>query len=69
TTWMQEIFSLILSEGDLTPVLTLQGFGRILWLEAKQNDQLVTKLSSPRAFLSHKPYQFMPSTFFSSKAK
>ncbi|KAM9436423.1 sulfotransferase 2B1-like isoform 2-T2 [Clarias gariepinus] len=69
TTWMQEILSLILSEGDLTPVLTLQSFERIPWLEAKENDQLVAKLSSPRAFISHMPYQLMPSTFFSSKAK
>ncbi|KAM9436428.1 sulfotransferase 2B1-like isoform 3-T3 [Clarias gariepinus] len=69
TTWMQEILSLILSEGDLTPVLTLQNFEKIPWLEAKENDQLVAKLSSPRAFISHMPYQLMPSTFFSSKAK
>ncbi|KAF5907168.1 sulfotransferase family cytosolic 2B member 1-like isoform X1, partial [Clarias magur] len=69
TTWLQEIFSLIVSEGDLTPVLTLQGFKRIPWLEAKQNETFVANLSSPRAFMSHMPYELMPSTFFSSKAK
>ncbi|KAF4076018.1 hypothetical protein AMELA_G00225540 [Ameiurus melas] len=69
TTWMQEILPLVLSGGDLTPVLTLQNNVRVPWLEAKLTAQVVPKLSAPRAFVSHMRYDLMPSTFFSSKAK
>ncbi|XP_027026370.1 sulfotransferase 2B1-like isoform X2 [Tachysurus fulvidraco] len=69
TTWMQEILPLILTGGDLTPVLTLQGYERVPWLEEVRSLQVVRKLSAPRTLLSHMPYHLMPPTFFSSKAK
>ncbi|XP_053467665.1 sulfotransferase 2B1-like [Ictalurus furcatus] len=69
TTWMQEILPLVLSGGDLTPVLTLQSYERVPWLEEGRAAQVVAKLSAPRPFISHMPYHLMPATFFSSKAK
>ncbi|XP_058232312.1 sulfotransferase 2B1-like isoform X2 [Hemibagrus wyckioides] len=69
TTWMQEILPLILSGGDLTPVLTLECYERAPWLGAVHATKVVGKLSAPRPFVSHMPYHLMPSTFFSSKAK
>ncbi|GAA6112028.1 sulfotransferase 2B1-like isoform X1, partial [Tachysurus ichikawai] len=66
---MQEILPLILTGGDLTPVLTLQGYERVPWLEEVRSAQVVCKLSAPRTLTSHMPYHLMPSTFFSSKAK
>ncbi|KAB5513302.1 hypothetical protein PHYPO_G00249660 [Pangasianodon hypophthalmus] len=69
TTWMQEILPLLLNGGDLTPVLTLQGYERAPWLEDVRAAQVVAKLSAPRAFISHMPYHLMPFTFFRSKAK
>ncbi|MCJ8745523.1 hypothetical protein PDJAM_G00131200 [Pangasius djambal] len=69
TTWMQEILPLLLNGGDLTPVLTLQAYERVPWLEEVRAAQVVAKLSAPRAFISHMPYHLMPLTFFHSKAK
>ncbi|KAK3541266.1 hypothetical protein QTP86_019405 [Hemibagrus guttatus] len=69
TTWMQEILPLILSGGDVTPVLTIQSYERTPWLEEVHATKFVGKLSAPRPLVSHMPYHLMPSTFFSSKAK
>ncbi|KAK3515256.1 hypothetical protein QTP70_013019 [Hemibagrus guttatus] len=69
TAWMQEILPLILSGGDVTPVLTIPSYERAPWLEEVRATKFVGKLSAPRPLVSHMPYHLMPSTFFSSKAK
>ncbi|XP_077577966.1 sulfotransferase family 2, cytosolic sulfotransferase 3 isoform X2 [Stigmatopora nigra] len=69
TTWMQEILPLVLSEGDLTPIQTIPNWDRVPWLEEKRLKEVVHKLSSPRALVTHFPFRLMPQSFFSSKAK
>ncbi|KAK3515336.1 hypothetical protein QTP70_017191, partial [Hemibagrus guttatus] len=69
TTWMQEIFPLLLNGGDFTPVLTIPNWDRVPWFDGSRVLIITDKLSAPRAFVSHMPYHLMPSSFFSSKAK
>ncbi|XP_063054320.1 sulfotransferase 2B1-like [Engraulis encrasicolus] len=69
TTWMQEILPLILNGGDLTPVKTIPNWDRVPWLEETRAAQVMDNLSSPRLMVSHMPYNLMPASFFSSKAK
>ncbi|XP_057691514.1 sulfotransferase family 2, cytosolic sulfotransferase 3 isoform X2 [Corythoichthys intestinalis] len=69
TIWMQEILPLVLSEGDLTPIQTIPNWDRVPWLEEKRLKEVVDQLSSPRALVTHFPFQLMPQSFFSSKAK
>ncbi|KAI5611996.1 sulfotransferase family 2, cytosolic sulfotransferase 3 [Silurus asotus] len=69
TTWMQEILPLLLNGGDLTSVLTVPNWDRVPWLEETHAAKVMDKLTAPRAFVTHMPYNLMPSTFFSSTAK
>ncbi|XP_037641279.1 sulfotransferase family 2, cytosolic sulfotransferase 3 [Sebastes umbrosus] len=69
TIWMQEILPLLLNEGDLTPIQTIPNWDRVPWLEEKRLALVVDQLTSPRAMVTHFPYQFMPPSFHSSKAK
>uniref|UniRef100_A0A667Y1Y7 Sulfotransferase n=1 Tax=Myripristis murdjan TaxID=586833 RepID=A0A667Y1Y7_9TELE len=69
TTWMQEIIPLVLNGGDLTPVQTIPNWDRVPWLEETRTALVVDHLTSPRALATHLPYQLMPASFFSSKAK
>ncbi|KAL2084470.1 hypothetical protein ACEWY4_019988 [Coilia grayii] len=69
TTWMQEILPLILNGGDLTPVQTIPNWARVPWLEETRAAQVMDKLTPPRLMVSHMPYDLMPPSFFSSKAK
>ncbi|XP_061529893.1 sulfotransferase family 2, cytosolic sulfotransferase 3 isoform X3 [Phycodurus eques] len=69
TIWMQELLPLVLSGGDLTPIQTIPNWDRVPWLEEKRLKVVVDQLSSPRALVTHFPYQLMPQSFFSSKAK
>ncbi|XP_019220618.1 sulfotransferase family cytosolic 2B member 1 isoform X2 [Oreochromis niloticus] len=69
TIWMQEILPLVLNGGDLTPIHTIPNWERVPWLEEKQLARVVAKLASPRALVSHLPYNFMPPSFCTSKAK
>ncbi|XP_077455606.1 sulfotransferase family 2, cytosolic sulfotransferase 3 isoform X2 [Stigmatopora argus] len=66
---MQEILPLVLSEGDLTPIQTIPNWDRVPWLEENRLKEVVHQLSSPRALVTHFPFQLMPQSFFSSKAK
>lgn len=66
---MQEILPLVLSGGDLTPVQTAVNWDRVPWLEEKRLAQVVDKLASPRALVTHFQYSFMPPSFRTSKAK
>ncbi|XP_028281407.1 sulfotransferase family cytosolic 2B member 1-like isoform X1 [Parambassis ranga] len=69
TIWMQEILPLLLNGGDLTPVLTIPNWDRVPWLEETRMALVVDQLPSPRAFVTHFPYQLLPASFHTSKAK
>ncbi|KAK5621883.1 hypothetical protein CRENBAI_003574 [Crenichthys baileyi] len=69
TVWMQEILPLVLNGGDLTPIHTIRNHDRVPWLEFKRLAEIVDKLTSPRALVTHLPYNLMPLSFHASKAK
>lgn len=69
TIWMQEILPLLLNGGDLTPIHTIPNWDRVPWLEEKRLEVVVDQLKSPRAFVTHFPYNLMPPSFHTSKAK
>ncbi|KAM4633889.1 sulfotransferase 2B1-like isoform 2-T3 [Polymixia lowei] len=69
TTWMQEILPLMLNGGDLTPVKTIPNWDRVPWLEETRTALVVDRLTSPRAMVTHLPYNLMPTSFYNSKAK
>ncbi|XP_068999392.1 sulfotransferase family 2, cytosolic sulfotransferase 3 isoform X2 [Embiotoca jacksoni] len=69
TIWMQEILPLVLNGGDLTPVHTIPNWDRVPWLEEKRLMEVVDKLVSPRALVTHFPFNLMPPSFCTSKAK
>lgn len=59
----------MLNGGDLTPIQTIPNWDRVPWLEEKRLAVVVDQLTSPRAMVTHFPYQLMPPSFHSSKAK
>lgn len=69
TIWMQEILPLVLNGGDLTPLHTVVNWDRVPWLEETRLAEIVDKLTSPRALVTHFPYSLMPTSFHTSKAK
>ncbi|XP_054638704.1 sulfotransferase family 2, cytosolic sulfotransferase 3 isoform X2 [Dunckerocampus dactyliophorus] len=69
TIWMQEILPLVLNGGDLTPIHTIPNWDRVPWLEEKRLKEVVDQLPSPRALVTHFPFQFMPPSFVASNAK
>ncbi|XP_062321516.1 sulfotransferase family 2, cytosolic sulfotransferase 3 [Osmerus eperlanus] len=69
TTWMQEILPLVLNGGDLTPVQTIPNWDRVPWVEETRAALVMDNLVAPRAMVSHMPYNLMPPSFMSSKAK
>nr|XP_046255845.1 sulfotransferase family 2, cytosolic sulfotransferase 3 isoform X1 [Scatophagus argus] len=69
TIWMQEILPLVLNGGDLTPIQTIPNWDRVPWLEEKRLAVVVDQLTSPRAMVTHFPYNLMPPSFHASKAK
>ncbi|XP_029360862.1 sulfotransferase family 2, cytosolic sulfotransferase 3 isoform X2 [Echeneis naucrates] len=69
TIWMQEILPLVLNAGDLTPIQTIPNWDRVPWLEEKRLAHVVDELPSPRALVTHFPYNLMPPSFHTSKAK
>lgn len=66
---MQEILPLVLNGGDLTPLHTIPNWDRVPWLEEKRLALVVDQLPNPRAMVTHFPYQLMPPSFLTSKAK
>uniref|UniRef100_A0A1A8MPP8 Sulfotransferase n=1 Tax=Nothobranchius pienaari TaxID=704102 RepID=A0A1A8MPP8_9TELE len=69
TIWMQEILPLVLNGGDLTPINTIPNWDRVPWLEEKRLEKIVDQLKSPRALVTHFPFNLMPPSFHTSKAK
>lgn len=66
---MQEILPLVLNGGDLAPIHTIPNWDRVPWLEEKRLAVVVDQLTSPRALVTHFPYNLMPPSFLASKAK
>ncbi|KAL4624525.1 sulfotransferase family cytosolic 2B member 1-like [Arapaima gigas] len=70
TTWSQEILPLIISDGDMTPVLTIPNWDRMPWLEEHRALKLnLEQRPSPRLFVTHCHYYMMPESFFKVKPK
>ncbi|XP_030053668.1 sulfotransferase family cytosolic 2B member 1 [Microcaecilia unicolor] len=69
TTWMQELLTLIYSNGDQTLSRSVPNWERVPWIEQVSAQMYVPKLTSPRLITSHLPLQLFPKSFFTSKAK
>ncbi|XP_037675956.1 sulfotransferase 2B1 isoform X2 [Choloepus didactylus] len=69
TTWMIEILSLILRDGDASWVRSVPIWERAPWCETIMGAFSLPDQSSPRLMSSHLPIQLFTKAFFSSKAK
>uniref|UniRef100_A0A8C1AHF8 Sulfotransferase n=2 Tax=Cyprinus carpio TaxID=7962 RepID=A0A8C1AHF8_CYPCA len=70
TTWMQEVVPLIVSEGDLTPVLTVPNWDRVPWLEEHRAILLnLEQRPSPRVFATHFHHHMMNESYFKTKPR
>ncbi|XP_053308349.1 3-beta-hydroxysteroid sulfotransferase-like [Spea bombifrons] len=69
TTWIQEILSLVYSNGDPTPVTTELSWDRVPWIEQHQARSKLENRPSPRLITTHLPVQFFPESFFKTNAK
>ncbi|XP_058039562.1 sulfotransferase 2B1-like isoform X3 [Ahaetulla prasina] len=69
TTWMQEILTLIYSNGDPTYSQSIPSWERVPWVEHKTAVQYLENRPSPRLITSHLPATIFPEKFFSSQAK
>uniref|UniRef100_A0A8C2GVJ0 Sulfotransferase n=1 Tax=Cyprinus carpio TaxID=7962 RepID=A0A8C2GVJ0_CYPCA len=70
TTWMQEVVPLIVSEGGLTPVLTVPNWDRVPWLEEHRAILLnLEQRASPRVFATHFHHHMMNESYFKIKPR
>ncbi|RXN31276.1 sulfotransferase family cytosolic 2B member 1-like protein [Labeo rohita] len=70
TTWMQEVVPLIVSNGDLTPVLTVPNWDRVPWLEEHRAILLnLEQRPSPRVFATHFHHGMMNESYFKIKPR
>ncbi|KAL7977462.1 hypothetical protein Chor_009411 [Crotalus horridus] len=69
TTWMQEILTLIYSNGDPTFSQSVPCWERVPWVEQKTAAQYLENRPSPRLITSHLPATIFPEKFFSSQTK
>ncbi|KAM4651800.1 3-beta-hydroxysteroid sulfotransferase-like [Discoglossus pictus] len=69
TTWLQEILTLIYSNGDPTPARTQYSWDRVPWIEQHTGREHLEHRPSPRLITSHLPEHLFPQSFFTSKAK
>ncbi|KAM4703077.1 3-beta-hydroxysteroid sulfotransferase-like [Rhinophrynus dorsalis] len=69
TTWLQEILTLVYSNGDPTPAKTTYSWDRVPWLEQHTGRGQIENRPSPRLITTHLPLRFFPQSFFKSKAK
>ncbi|XP_075045789.1 sulfotransferase 2B1-like [Mixophyes fleayi] len=69
TTWLQEILTIIYSNGDPTPAKTMYSWDRVPWLEQHLGRQKLENRPSPRLITTHLPIQLFPQTFYNTKAK
>ncbi len=67
---MQEVVPLIVSEGDLTPVLTVPNWDRVPWLEEHRAMLLnLEQRPSPRVFATHFHHHMMNESYFKTKPR
>ncbi len=67
---MQEVVPLIVSEGDLTPVLTVPNWDRVPWLEEHRAMLLnLEQRPSPRVFATHFHHYMMNESYFKTKPR
>ncbi|XP_014349759.1 sulfotransferase 2A1 isoform X2 [Latimeria chalumnae] len=69
TTWMQQILTLIHSNGDPTLSRSVPSWERVPWIEQRTAHGYLETRPSPRLITSHLPVQFFPKSLFHSKAK
>ncbi|XP_020013634.1 sulfotransferase 2B1 [Castor canadensis] len=69
TTWMIEILSLILKDGDPSWILSVPIWERAPWCETIMGAFSLPDQPSPRLMSSHLPIQLFTKAFFTSKAK
>ncbi|XP_060111880.1 sulfotransferase 2B1-like isoform X1 [Heteronotia binoei] len=69
TTWMQEILSLIYSNGEPTLSQSVPSWERVPWIEQKTAAEYLENRPSPRLITSHLPPTVFPESFFASQAK
>uniref|UniRef100_A0A8C5SFU5 Sulfotransferase n=2 Tax=Laticauda laticaudata TaxID=8630 RepID=A0A8C5SFU5_LATLA len=69
TTWMQEILTLIYSNGDPTFSQSTPCWERVPWVEHNAAKQYLENRPSPRLITSHLPATIFPEKFFTSQAK
>ncbi|XP_003801608.1 sulfotransferase family cytosolic 2B member 1 [Otolemur garnettii] len=69
TTWMIEILSLILKDGDPSWIRSVPIWERAPWCETIMSAFSLPDQASPRLMSSHLPIQIFTKAFFSSKAK
>ncbi|XP_017265340.1 sulfotransferase 2B1-like [Kryptolebias marmoratus] len=69
TTWMQQLLPLMLNGGDVTQVLTTPNWKRAPWVEIKKLSHIVEQMASPRSLVTHLPFNLMPRSLHTSKAK
>ncbi|XP_042331651.1 sulfotransferase 2B1-like isoform X2 [Sceloporus undulatus] len=69
TTWMQEILTLIHSDGDPTLSRSIPSWERVPWLEQNTAAKYLEDRPCPRLISSHLPPSIFPESFFTSQAK
>nr|XP_060636351.1 sulfotransferase 2B1-like isoform X1 [Anolis sagrei ordinatus] len=69
TTWMQEILTLIHSDGNPTLAQSMPSWERVPWLEQNTGATYLEDRPSPRLISSHLPPFIFPESFFTSQAK
>ncbi|XP_067840816.1 amine sulfotransferase-like [Heptranchias perlo] len=67
TVWMQQILSLIYSDGDPAAVQSKPAIERVPWMELPFSN--FESRPSPRLSVSHLPYQLIPKDFKKAKGK
>lgn len=69
TTWMQELLTLIHSNGETSLSHSVPSWERVPWIEQIAAQEYLQKLPFPRLITSHLPVHLFPKSFFHSKAK
>ncbi|XP_067392839.1 sulfotransferase 2B1-like [Emydura macquarii macquarii] len=69
TTWMQEILTLVYSQGNLQPAQTIPNWARAPWLEHTYFKEMLREADGPRLITTHLPCQALAPALRKSKAK
>ncbi|XP_058011126.1 sulfotransferase 2B1-like isoform X2 [Ahaetulla prasina] len=69
TTWMQEILTLIYSNGNLEPIKTLPNWARAPWLEHSYFQEQLQHIGYPRLLTTHLPQPVLAPALKKAKPK